>query len=61
MNDAPEHNGGEAILHESPAISSLPGEIAPFRDCVPPGVGLPRHVELRSPDWALLRKYATIP
>jgi hypothetical protein len=61
MNDTPEHSGGEVIPRESPATSSVPGEIAPFRDCVPPGVGLPRHVELHLPDWALLRKYATVP
>jgi len=61
MNETPEHNGGEVILHASPVISSVPGEIPPFRDCVPSGVGLPRHVELHLPDWALLRKYATIP
>jgi len=60
MNDTPEHNGGEVVLCESPAISAVHGEIAPFRDYIRPGVGLPRHVELHSPDWALLRKYANI-
>ena len=61
MNDTPEHKGGEVVHYESPAISSVHGEIGPFRDHAPPGVGLPRHVELHLPDWALLRNYATIP
>lgn len=61
MNDTPERSSGEVVLYEPPAISSVHGEIAPFRDCVPSGVGLPRHVELHPPDWALLRKYATSP
>ena len=64
MNDTPEQNGGEVVLYESPAISSVHAEIAPFRNYVPLGVGLPRyveHVELDLRDWALLRKYAKIP
>ena len=64
MNDSPEHDGGEDVLYASPAISSVHGEIAPFRNYVPVGVGLPRHiehVELHLRDWALLRKYAKIP
>ena len=60
MNDTPEHNGGEVVLHESPAISAVHGEIAPFRDSGRPGVGPPRRVELHLPDWALLRKYAKL-
>ena len=61
MNDTPEHKGGEVVHYESPAISSVHGEIAPFRDHVPPSVGLPRRVGLHSPGWALLRKYAKSP
>ena len=60
MNDTPEHSGGEVVLHEPPAISSVHTEIAPFGDHVPPSAWLPRHVELHLPDWALLRIYANI-
>lgn len=60
MNGTSEHNSGDVVLCESAAISPVHTEIAPFRDCVRPGIGLPRRVELHLPDWALLRKYAKI-